>query len=195
MSARCPFPRYVYLVILMFGGLTTIGWHGNICDKPCPNGFFGMACTQMCQCQNGGVCNKVSGTCDCTPGWKGIHCTQRCSYQTYGSNCDKTCQCLNAGICDPQNGSCDCPPGRHGLLCELKCLPDTYGPNCRQRCNCLPAETCDSVTGNCACHSSKARGIGCEVTSIFIYVRTSFANHEIHQRLHSKDSILYQPLL
>lgn len=38
------------------------------CNQTCPHGWFGRDCSQMCTCQNGGVCHFQNGYCDCAPG-------------------------------------------------------------------------------------------------------------------------------
>ena len=41
----------------------------------CPEGNYGKNCSMECNCQNGGVCNKVIGSCDCLkPGYYGDKC-------------------------------------------------------------------------------------------------------------------------
>ena len=41
----------------------------------CPEGNYGKNCSKECNCQNGGVCNKVIGSCDCLePGYYGDKC-------------------------------------------------------------------------------------------------------------------------
>lgn len=46
----------------------------------CGEAYFGFQCAQVCGCQHGGVCNKVSGECQCPPGWSGNLCEKsRCA--------------------------------------------------------------------------------------------------------------------
>lgn len=40
----------------------------------CVNGSYGQGCAQQCQCQNGALCDHVSGACTCSPGYAGTHC-------------------------------------------------------------------------------------------------------------------------
>lgn len=47
----------------------------------CPEGFWGPGCTETCpSCENGGVCDKHNGSCNCPPGFMGRIC-QNCEYQ------------------------------------------------------------------------------------------------------------------
>lgn len=46
----------------------------------CGEDYFGFQCAQVCGCQFGGVCNKVTGECQCPPGWGGNLCEiSRCT--------------------------------------------------------------------------------------------------------------------
>ena len=40
----------------------------------CPSGSFGQNCERDCLCQNGGVCDHVTGSCSCKPGFYGDTC-------------------------------------------------------------------------------------------------------------------------
>lgn len=44
---------------------------GTICSLPCPEGFHGPNCSQECRCHNGGLCDRFTGQCRCTPGYTG----------------------------------------------------------------------------------------------------------------------------
>lgn len=47
----------------------------------CQEGFWGPGCTETCPvCENGGVCDKHNGSCNCPPGFMGKFC-QNCEYQ------------------------------------------------------------------------------------------------------------------
>lgn len=40
----------------------------------CMNGTYGRGCAQLCQCENGALCDHVSGACTCSPGYTGTFC-------------------------------------------------------------------------------------------------------------------------
>ena len=73
---------------------------------------------QMCDCQNGGSCDPVSGRCACRAGYTGLNCTDTCSAQFYGPDCRQRCLCANGGRCDAVTGECRCAAGYHGFSCE-----------------------------------------------------------------------------
>lgn len=54
----------------------------------CPNDMYGPDCKLSCNCQNGGVCNRVSG-CQCPTGWRGQNCEKsgRCHDTSYSFVC------------------------------------------------------------------------------------------------------------
>lgn len=52
------------------------GWQGEFCQTPCPDGTYGMNCSQHCTCQHGGKCRSNDGHCRCAPGWTGTKCTE-----------------------------------------------------------------------------------------------------------------------
>ncbi|XP_070817581.1 tyrosine-protein kinase receptor Tie-1 isoform X4 [Chaetodon trifascialis] len=56
-----------------YGCSCASGWFGRRCEEACPNGMYGPDCTLSCNCQNGGVCNRISG-CQCPTGWRGQNC-------------------------------------------------------------------------------------------------------------------------
>ena len=53
------------------------GWTGPHCGDPCPHGFYGKNCEQLCQC-NHGICDPISGLCACDAGYQGTSCDQKC---------------------------------------------------------------------------------------------------------------------
>ncbi len=40
----------------------------------CPAGTFGLGCKEKCKCENGGLCDKMTGRCNCGLGWTGELC-------------------------------------------------------------------------------------------------------------------------
>lgn len=102
------------------GGCTcTEGWQGKHCDKPCPQGFYGLECQGVCNCGNNGAeCNHVTGECKCSAGWTGEDCSKSCPLGTYGEECQHQCHCGNGGTCDPVSGACVCAAGWRGNHCQ-----------------------------------------------------------------------------
>lgn len=49
----------------------TLPPQGPVCAQPCPFGSFGINCSQECTCRNGGLCDHISGQCQCTAGYIG----------------------------------------------------------------------------------------------------------------------------
>lgn len=45
------------------------GWAGLFCNETCAHGYYGNGCLEPCLCVNGGVCDTVSGLCQCAPGY------------------------------------------------------------------------------------------------------------------------------
>ncbi|XP_070567055.1 uncharacterized protein [Ptychodera flava] len=43
----------------------------------CPDGYFGMDCSEVCICKNGATCHALRGSCKCAPGWRGPACDIR----------------------------------------------------------------------------------------------------------------------
>jgi hypothetical protein len=64
-------------------------------------------------CFNGGVCNMITGQCDCSidPALGGPACEKSASCEHFG--------CRNGGVCDPLNGVCACLAPFYGGLCDL----------------------------------------------------------------------------
>lgn len=46
-------------------------FQGPVCAQPCPFGSFGVNCSQECMCRNSGLCDHISGQCQCTAGYIG----------------------------------------------------------------------------------------------------------------------------
>ncbi|XP_070566859.1 uncharacterized protein [Ptychodera flava] len=53
----------------------TITWGIRILG--CPDGYYGVDCSEVCICKNGATCHAVIGSCKCAPGWQGPACDIR----------------------------------------------------------------------------------------------------------------------
>ncbi|XP_066279734.1 uncharacterized protein [Branchiostoma lanceolatum] len=89
----------------------------------CRPNYHGEACSQVCDCQYGGTCDRWEG-CLCPPGRHGDRCEHTCAPGTFGRNCSEDCNCQNNNPCDPVNGSCICAEGQSGEFCENVSTPD-----------------------------------------------------------------------
>ena len=103
----------------------------------CPQGLFGMNCTQSCSCVRG-TCNPHDGTCECPPGYHGYLCDNPCPSGWHGPGCGLKCLCGNGAACDHQTGQCRCSPGWTGLTCQQSCFNVStvvgfFGANCSER--------------------------------------------------------------
>ncbi|XP_053936163.1 N-acetylglucosamine-1-phosphodiester alpha-N-acetylglucosaminidase isoform X2 [Cuculus canorus] len=83
------------------------GWMGSNCSEACVSGFYGAACTQKCQCQNGGLCDPMHGACSCPAGYYGTSCEHECPMGWYGTGCQNQCACEHLCPCDRRTGSCN----------------------------------------------------------------------------------------
>lgn len=125
---------------------------GHHCEQECGEAYFGFQCAQVCGCQHGGVCNKVSGECQCPPGWSGNLCEKSCPEGTYGAGCSSQCPgCRNDGMCDSVTGQCKCTPGFIGDICDQSCTPGLWGVNCQSDCPSTCRQSCLPNNGHCPC--------------------------------------------
>ncbi|XP_046585412.1 LOW QUALITY PROTEIN: N-acetylglucosamine-1-phosphodiester alpha-N-acetylglucosaminidase-like [Haliotis rubra] len=83
------------------------GWYSTNCSLPCPAGRYGFNCSMQCCCQNGGLCDSVTGHCGCSPGFAGEFCQSACPYGFYGARCASVCNCDTSCFCDHITGSCN----------------------------------------------------------------------------------------
>jgi N-acetylglucosamine-1-phosphodiester alpha-N-acetylglucosaminidase len=56
---------------------TKPGYTGPLCDKVCPQGFYGPGCNNKCSCYHFSRCNPENGSCTCKAGWRGKSCNKR----------------------------------------------------------------------------------------------------------------------
>ncbi|CAC5376217.1 Protein draper,Cell death abnormality protein 1,Platelet endothelial aggregation receptor 1,Multiple epidermal growth factor-like domains protein 11,Multiple epidermal growth factor-like domains protein 10,Multiple epidermal growth factor-like domains protein 6 [Mytilus coruscus] len=129
--------------------------NSRVCVLPyskitCKYPYFGDSCLQQCDCEHG-VCDHVTGKCDCSVGWTGTKCNIACENGYFGNNCQQVCSCEN-GNCDHMTGNCACYTGWTGGNCRKPCANGYFGNNCQQECSCENGN-CDHITGNCACYT------------------------------------------
>ncbi|XP_059173933.1 laminin subunit beta-1-like [Physella acuta] len=113
-----------------------------------------------CSCQSGalktGMCDRMSGDCDCLPGVLAPDCSY-CPADHYqfslATGC-LACSCSQNGSVDPfcdSKGSCTCLPNVQGTKCDA-CISEYYGlytkTGCKQ-CACSPKY---SLNNNCDDH-------------------------------------------
>ena len=114
-------------VCLAFSSLfLTLGWNVFFlpvfdaypcpCLVACDSNQWGSDCGQLCKCENGGLCDPVSGTCQCPAGFIGRSCKDPCPTGTFGKGCLQKCQCGTGGSCDKMAGECICRSGFTGTL-------------------------------------------------------------------------------
>ena len=44
------------------------GYRGEQCELLCHEGWYGIDCSQRCDCHNGATCSTETGQCNCTTG-------------------------------------------------------------------------------------------------------------------------------
>uniref|UniRef100_A0A4W5LRA5 Platelet endothelial aggregation receptor 1 n=1 Tax=Hucho hucho TaxID=62062 RepID=A0A4W5LRA5_9TELE len=122
------------------------GWRGDDCSSACNDKHWGPGCGQLCKCENGGLCNPVTGTCQCPPGYIGRRCEDPCPPGTFGKGCLQKCQCGTGGSCNKVTGECLCRENFTGTFCEKACPKS----RCPLRCPCQNGGICQGK-GICAC--------------------------------------------
>ncbi|VDK44707.1 unnamed protein product, partial [Gongylonema pulchrum] len=108
----------------------------------CIQGRFGVNCDHICQCTNGGICDKETGQCTCPAGFIGTKCEITCPANRFGEKCEKFCDCENGGTCDRVTGQCRCAAGFTGIRCHQVCSEGRFGPGCREKCRCANQAHC-----------------------------------------------------
>ena len=55
------------------------GFLGSRCEEGCPAGYYGEDCKEKCKCEEGVLCDQVTGECihNCPAGYMGRKCNQR----------------------------------------------------------------------------------------------------------------------
>lgn len=138
------------------------------------------------ECSNQGLCNRVTGECECYNGFEGIACQRiACPNDCNGNGrCVSVSQALgidavgdNQQYGHDQLFACKCDPGRRGPDCSLLECPSGVDPlggsntldksmkpdiNSQHR-DCSGRGTCDYSTGLCKCYSGYS-GEGCQTT-------------------------------
>ncbi|XP_077996754.1 uncharacterized protein LOC144450062 [Glandiceps talaboti] len=126
----------------------------SLCQE-CPDGYYGDNCQHMCECNNGGTCDKIDGSCRCLHGYYGRTCVYPCNCKN-GASCnavDGSCICQE-GFYGPQcEGGCSCPENSHcdGIDGSCVCRDGFYGSICDQVCECSVNSVCDPGDGTCSC--------------------------------------------
>ncbi|XP_071942565.1 uncharacterized protein [Antedon mediterranea] len=129
----------------------TNGWTGRSCNSPCDSDYYGIGCSEECNCK-GLPCHHVTGQClnECLVGWGGEDCRQPCLKGTYGYKCAQKCTCQNGAQCNPETGTCLCDAGYQGKDCEEMCRSSRGGINCEQ-CLCEGPLICHDDYDECVC--------------------------------------------
>ncbi|XP_069185384.1 uncharacterized protein [Procambarus clarkii] len=139
------------------------GAYLHLIVRECESDRYGPQCQSWCpDCQNGGICHAVTGSCVCAPGYSGPTCQHVCSRGSFGSSCQFTCQeatlgfspategqCEKLTICLPEPYGCSCAPGYTGPFCDKECPAGRYGAGCSHDCDYCKNNHCDSVSGSC----------------------------------------------
>ena len=71
----------------------------------CPAGYYGISCSDKCNCQQ---CDKATGVCHVIECFTGF----------FGPNCETDCHCLNGAACDKETGKCEADRTTQLSLCE-----------------------------------------------------------------------------
>lgn len=104
------------LYVFLHPSASTSWMSSSFPSSACDSNHWGPHCSSRCQCQNGALCNPITGACLCPPGYRGWRCEAPCGTGTYGDGCQQKCQCQNGAACHHVTGECTCSPGYTGAL-------------------------------------------------------------------------------
>jgi hypothetical protein len=165
-------------------------WFKSQSHCECSEGFFGKECaltkdpaletvgiTCPSGCSGHGLCDPISGSCQCQAGFSGPACNIECPSDCSGHGVcshDGLCKCepgfvgpdcsvreclvdcSGNGQCSPESGECVCTPGWGGVFCQLRTACSGHGTFVDGKCECSPgygnAECSQQVTcpGGCS---------------------------------------------
>lgn len=111
-SRRHP-PRILH-ASLQINPRSCVSWSVSLLD--CDEKHWGDDCSHFCECENGGQCDPLSGSCQCRLGYTGRHCEDPCPPGKFGKDCLQKCLCGIGGSCDKETGGCYCKEGFTGTL-------------------------------------------------------------------------------
>ena len=75
-----------------------------------------------------GMCEHVTGACECGPDYLGSDCSERCTRGSWGRDCHAECDCVTGEECHHVTGECaPCSQGRYGDMCREQCECDEAG--------------------------------------------------------------------
>ncbi|BFZ22776.1 hypothetical protein BsWGS_25813 [Bradybaena similaris] len=123
--------------------------------QECDDGYYGDSCLQRCKCGRNSLCDKVNGSCYCSPGWTGTSCDvdiDECQQGTHQCSPNNHERCVNTD----GGYECSCERGTWrnctGCGCQ-ECGQWKFGDNCSETCNCNKTNTdsCNSTDGTCSC--------------------------------------------
>ncbi|XP_078333052.1 uncharacterized protein LOC111109726 isoform X2 [Crassostrea virginica] len=89
--------------------LPCVGSFGENCSSPCPDGYFGYRCLQICDCNNTEECDPKNGCVNkkepraCTHSLQ-ANCTTTCPDGYFGDKCLGFCNCAKSQVCDAEIG-------------------------------------------------------------------------------------------
>lgn len=153
----------------------------NMCDVPsaCPAGMFGPGCRHRCQCENGALCDHVSGACTCQVGWTGTVCEK----------CERSS--LTPEINELQNFCMRWHPELFTSMCVSACPQGFFGLDCQEKCLCLNGGSCDHVTGVCSCPAGWI-GAACDQSEWQVHLWESKYFQVVKKMWNQSSGSLYQ---
>ncbi|KAF3833078.1 hypothetical protein F7725_026743 [Dissostichus mawsoni] len=151
VTGECSCPAGWVLCLLGFVFSSPFPPQGPVCAQPCSFGSFGINCSQECTCRNAGLCDHISGQCQCTAGYIG----ERYSGKKHSHlNQHHLPYALNLSHHSP---FIICIPPR----CQEECPVSTYGPQCAHKCDCQNGAKCYHINGACLCNEG-FKGPSCQ---------------------------------